>query len=156
MGPSRTTWWHELPTEQEDSWHQTEYSDLEASMPPQWWYYKWAPGSPPLLRRTACVGYINQENQHPLACSLPMDLHAHCPSHKGEGVWWGERDKRQAIFFWLVLTLGQAGQLISNEFSKPSWKSFDVLTTLFFFLKKEEREGKRQEGRKTLCVCIYL
>lgn len=66
------------------------------------------------------------------------------------------RDKRQAIFFWLVLTLGQAGQLISNEFSKPSWKSFDVLTTLFFFfLKKEEREGKAR-GEEKLYVCLYI
>ena len=87
-----------------------------------------------------------------------MDLMPIVPPIKEKGVWWGERDKRHAIIFWLVLTLGQAGQLISTEFSKPSWKNFDVLTTVlfFFFLKKEEREGKRQERRKTLCVLVYI
>ena len=81
------------------------------------------PGSPPLLRRTGCVGYISQEKPtSSLTCSLHMDLMIWCPLSppiKEKGVWWGERDKRHTIIFWLVLTLGQAGQLMSNEFSKP-------------------------------------
>ena len=85
-----------------------------------------------------------------------MDLMPIVPPIKEKGVWWGERDKRHAIIFWLVLTLGQAGQLISTEFSKPSWKNFDVLTTVFFFFwkrKKEKEKGKREEK---LYVCLSI
>lgn len=88
-----------------------------------------------------------------------MDLMPIVPPIKEKGMWWGERDKRHAIFFWLVLTLGQAGQLISNEFSKPSWKNFDVLTTLLFlflFFEKGRKRRKKARGKKTLCVFLYI
>ena len=81
-----------------------------------------------------------------------MDLMPIVPPIKEKGVWWGERDKRHAIIFWLVLTLGQAGQLISTEFSKPSWKNFDVLTTVFFFFfeKGRKRRKKIQEIKRSM------
>lgn len=58
------------------------------------------PGSPPLLRRTGCVGYINQEKPtSSLTCSLPMDLMPIVPSHKGEGsVVGGERQETRNNF----------------------------------------------------------
>ena len=86
-----------------------------------------------------------------------MDLMPIVPPIKEKGVWWGERDKRHAIIFWLVLTLGQAGQLISTEFSKPSWKNFDVLTTVFFFFEKgRKRRKKAREKKNSMCACLYL